>query len=252
MYRLLEQSRFTTIVEVARAMPPDPQGQPWLENTVYRWFENGRVPKPAAREAVATALGVPVDHIPNGATGQRHGGLWTLFPRFEDVDDSTWLRLLDRADAWGAQVDIWAGTGLVLIEQIPFFVERLRLLSADHGTPIRVMLGDPTSDHAIRRGNEESLTAGEWGGDQFVERLEVGISKWRLALDGLDRAELRLYRAPYYRSIYRFGREMLSSNHLFGAPGTNSQSMHIDDSCVLWDGLTAEFDRLWETAVPQD
>lgn len=229
-----------TETELAERVGVDPK-------TVGRWISNdGRVPHPKHRYAVASALGVEQDMIwPEGIRRNVKTGydreIAAVYPRRSDCPKSTWRNMIT-----GAERDITlAGyTNYFLWLELPNLRSVLRR-KADAGCTVRFLLGDPGSEVTRHREALEDVP------------LTVG-TRIRITLDELakvgphPRIEVRFSDEHLAMSVFAFDDEMLMSTHLAHLVGHDSPLFHLVrlQDGGLFDRYQYHLSELWKAGRP--
>jgi hypothetical protein len=211
--------------------------------TAQRWVYEGRVPRRTTAERVSLALGVPADWLwPNleNVPLPASGDFQRIYTHRTEVPPRVWRDLITGTQS---ELDILAVTGLFLGETDPDVVELLRRRAAD-GVRVRVALADPLGAALRRRGQEllfDSITTRAAAAREFFEPL--------LSTEGV---ELRWNGGTIYNSVFRFDRQMLVNQHLYGTLGYIAPTMHLRrvDDAGLFDLYSTSFERAWHRARP--
>lgn len=213
--------------------------------TVQRWLE-GRVPHPRTRWAVAEALGEDEDHLWPTAYRPRPERTATdelvgLYPHRADVRSEIWWRAISGA---AEEIALLGYAMLHLPEQHPDLVPVLKEKALE-GCRIRVALVDPDSEEAKRRDAEEQLNGG------LIARIRTAAFYFR-DLGDCEGIEMRLHSTPMYNSIFRFGKEMFVTPHLYGVPGSRAPLLHLQrrSNRGAFERFVHHFESIWDEAKP--
>jgi transcriptional regulator with XRE-family HTH domain len=221
---------------VADAVGADPK-------TVERWITTGRLPRPASRQKLADALGVPVSLLWPDAPGAAFATseLVAIYTTRRELSPATVGSLLDAAHH---QIDVLAYAAIWLWDTVPEFTERLVQKIAG-GTKVRLCLGDPDSDAVAIRSQEEGSR------DGMSSRCRIAIS-YASAIHRADAAAVRLSGATLYNSVFRFDNDVLVNTHFFGNPAAHSPVYHFRRQGDVGIAASAirSFERVWEGAQP--
>lgn len=206
--------------------------------TIERW-ENGRVPHPRTRFAVAELLGQSEAYLWPGIAlvgPNRSTELLGLYSHRADVPHATWQELLARAEE---HIDLLGFALLFLPEQqaglVPLLAQKGR-----QGCFVRIAVADPRSEVVRLRDDEEGLDGA------LPKRITTALRYFRDLVD-TEGVEVRLHDAPMYNSVFRYDEEMIVTPHLHGRPGYQSPAIHLRR--IADDGVFAEFlahfERIW-------
>lgn len=213
--------------------------------TVQRWLD-GRVPHPRTRWVVAEALGEDEEHLWPTAYRSRPGKAATdeviaLYAHRADVGSEIWWRAISGASD---EIALLGYAMLHLPEQHPDLVPVLQE-KAEQGCRVRVALVDPESEEAQRRDAEEQLNGG------LIARIRTAAFYFRDLADS-DGIEMRLHSTPMYNSIFRFGREMFVTPHLYGVPGSRAPLLHLQrrSSRGAFQRFVHHFEAIWDESKP--
>ena len=234
--RALAESRLRE-VDVAEALGVDPK-------TVQRWLA-GRLPQPRHRWGLADLT-------------QRHEyDLWpqlagALAPSINREILATYThRGAVPRDLWRqlfasskSEIGILVYAGLFLAEDIDLV--RIMRDKAEDGVTIRILLGDPDSEHVALRGAEEGIH------EAMAAKIRNVIVLYRLLLVDLPTVEIRLHTTVLYNSIYRADDEMLVNPHVYGTAAAQSPVLHLQrhSDSDLFDTYADSFERVWTAAKP--
>ena len=226
--------------DIVEAIGVDPK-------TVQRWLA-GRLPQPRHRCALAALV-------------QRHEyDLWpqlagSIAPTINRqivatyshrgaVPRDVWRGLFSQATH---EIGILAYAGLFLAEDLDL-VRILRDKATD-GVTLRMLLGDPTSDHVALRGAEEGID------DAMAAKIRNVIVLYRMLLEA-PTVEIRLHTTVLYNSVFRADDEMLVNPHVYGTAAAQAPVLHLRRNVVgpddgdLFVTYGDSFERVWATAHP--
>jgi hypothetical protein len=177
---------------------------------------------------------------PDAVNGSSLAGaeLVANYPRRNDVPRDLWCDLLRQADR---SVDLLAFAGLFLCEDHPEWIPTLTEKAAS-GVRVRLLLGDPDGAALASRDLEQRIGGGVAG------RVAAVLNYYGPLLDS---AQIRLFDAPLYNSIYRFDDDMLVNGHVYGLLAAHTPVMHlrrIDGR--YFETYLESFERLWAIARP--
>jgi transcriptional regulator with XRE-family HTH domain len=126
--------------------------------TIERWVTKGRLPYRRHRYAVAARLGMDEGYLwpgalpPEQAIGASESEIVNVFPHRWAVPNDMWRRVFETAED---EIGVLVYSGLFLSEDAG--IQRVFRKKADDGVQIRILLGDPTSEHVTRRGADEGV-----------------------------------------------------------------------------------------------
>lgn len=213
--------------------------------TVERWITQGRTPYPRHRHQLAATLGAPERWLwPDAIDDERRAHaaqseVVRVYAHRHQIPNDTWLRLFTEATEC---IDVLVYAGLFLPEQTPGLCE-LFASKAEHGVQVRLLLGDPDSEHVRIRGEEEGI------GDAVATKIRNVLHLYRSLLD--SRVEVRLHATTLYTSIYRGDEQMIANTHVLGLPGAQSPALELRRLAAgdLFDTYAGCFARVWGQAV---
>jgi hypothetical protein len=223
-------------VDVAAHLGVDPK-------TVRRWL-NGRVPYTSNRLALADLLGADEADLWPGrggplTMGSRPQEMGPIYPHRWAVPREIWARFFESAEH---QIGILAYSALFLAEDAGIMA-----ILADKGRSgvmVRISLGDPYSEHVIRRGDEEGI------GDAMPAKIRNSLALFG-PLATVDNVEIRLHKAALYNSIYWADDDLLVNQHVHGTPAAHAPVFalrSISESSMATTYVDS-FNRIWETAT---
>lgn len=233
--RALAESRLREI-DIAEALGVDPK-------TVQRWLA-GRLPQPRHRWGLADLVHRH-EHdlwpqLVGGLTPTINQEILATYTHRNAVPRQLWRQLFAGAEK---EIGILVYAGLFLAEDI----DLVRILrdKAENGVSIRILLGDPDSDHVALRGTEEGIN------EAMAAKIRNVIVLYRLLLD-LTPVEIRLHTTVLYTSIYRADDEMLINPHVYGTPAAQAPVLHLQHHSDgdLFATYTDSFEHVWTTATP--
>ncbi|WP_042383858.1 DUF5919 domain-containing protein [Streptacidiphilus melanogenes] len=214
--------------------------------TIERWIGSGRTPYPRHRYAVAELLGVAAADLwpetdrtapPAGPGGTEVVG---VYPDRSAVPGELWRTLFSKATK---DIGVLVYSGLFLSEDSG--IHRILLAKAGQGVRIRILLGNPASEHVARRGADEGV------GTAMAAKIENALVMYA-PLRGNEAIQFRLHDTILYNSIYRADDELLVNTHLYGFAAAQAPVLHLrataDGSMVA--NYLDSFERVWADAVP--
>lgn len=211
--------------------------------SVARWIAEGRVPHPRTRQHVARLLHQhetflwPV--LLATATGQAiaESEIDRTWPTRSAIPAELWHQLFSHATT---EIDILVYAGGFLIETLDL-ADILRW-KAQHGTKMRVLVGDPDSDAVAVRSVEEQLP---WLGDRCRTTRSYLKDAARC-----PRIDVKSHGTTLYASHFRFDDVLLVNTHSFGAWACQSPVHKICrvGSGYLFDHYCAAYERVWRLA----
>jgi transcriptional regulator with XRE-family HTH domain len=220
--------------------------------TIERWIGAGRIPYPRHRYAVAEQLGVAAEDLWPGASCSaalpRPGGtseadgseVVGVYPHRWAVPGDLWRTLFREASE---EIGVLVYSGLFLSEDSG--VHRILRTKAGQGVRIRILLGDPASEHVARRGADEGV------GGAMAAKIENALVMYA-SLRSTEAIQFRLHDTILYNSIYRADDELLVNTHLYGFAAAQAPVLHLrataDGSMV--SNYLDSFERVWADAVP--
>lgn len=209
--------------------------------TVQRWLTENRMPYPITRHRVARALSRDETYLwpellTNGLDGTACGdGIAGVWATRTAISSEMWHSLFDRAKR---RLDILIYAGAFLVETLDL-ADVLRL-KAEHGTAVRVLVGDPDSAAVQARAKELGLT---W----LPERCRTTATY--LARDLGAGLRVRTHGTTLYASQFRFDDTMLINTHAHGVWASQSPVLRLDcDGNPVFQFYADAFDRVWASA----
>jgi transcriptional regulator with XRE-family HTH domain len=215
--------------------------------TVSRWLaQDGRVPHPRHRYAVAEVLGVDHEMLwPDGIRRNIKTGpdreIVAVYPRRSDCPRSVWRSVF--ADAT-REITLAGYTNYFLWLDLPNLRSVLRR-KAENGCQVRFLIGDPNSETTRQR--------------EHVENVPLTVStRIRITLDELAKLgavsgiEARFSDEHIAMSVFVFDDQMLVSTHLAHLVGHDSPLFHIQrlQDGGLYDRYAYHVAELWRTGRP--
>lgn len=233
--RTLAESRLRE-VDVAEALGVDPK-------TVQRWLA-GRLPQPRHRWGLADL----VQRHEYDLWPQLAGGLaptinqeiLATYTHRGAVPRELWRQLFASGDS---EIGILVYAGLFLAEDIDLV--RIMRDKAEHGVTVRILLGDPESEHIALRGAEEGIA------EAMAAKIRNVIVLYRLLLD-VPTVKIRLQTTVLYNSIYRADDQMLVNPHVYGTAAAQAPVLHLrrHGDGDLFNTYADSFERVWTAAKP--
>lgn len=209
--------------------------------TVGRWIaQDGRIPHPRHRYAVAEALGVDQEMLwPDGIRRNIKTGpdreVVAVYPRRSDCPKSVW-RMPTR------DITLAGYTNYFLWLELPNLRAALRR-KAESGCAVRFLLGDPDSETTRRR--------------ETIENVPLTVStRIRITLDELAKIgsvpgiDVRFSDDHIAMSVFAFDDQMLVCTHIAGLVGHDSPTIHLQrcQDGGLFDRYAYHVSELWKAA----
>ena len=225
-----------TDTDVAAHLGVDPK-------TVRRWM-TGQRPYPRHRWAVADLLGIaeadlwpeeePSPTPPTSPHAQR------VYPHRWQVPREVWHDLFASAER---EIGILVYSGLFLADDAGM----LKALAeqAQQGPSVRILLGDPESQHIQRRGEDEGV------GDALASRARNALLLFK-PLGDLEGIEIRLHSTVLYSSMFFTEKRVLANQHLHGLSAAKSPVVVVDraTSPDMAETYVRSFELVWQEAKP--
>jgi hypothetical protein len=225
------------VSEVAARLDVDPK-------TVQRWL-TGRVPYPRHRAALAELTGWAPRNLWPSATRTAEPDpapteVRTAYPHRSAVPLDTWSSLFQRAEH---DIGVLAYSGLFLAEDTT--AQRVIRDKARAAVRVRIVLGDPDSEHVTQRGTDEGID------EVMIARIRNALILYRPLADEPG-VELRLHDTTLYNSIYRADDDLLVNAHLYGCPASHAPVFHLRRAHAegMADTYLDSFERVWASARP--
>lgn len=216
--------------------------------TVERWITKNRTPYRRHRYAVASELGMDEAYLwpdalsPEQALGASESEIVTTFPHRWAVPNDLWRRIFETAED---EIAVLVYSGLFLAEDTG--VQRTLRDKAESGVRVRILLGDPDSQHVARRGADEGID------EAMAGKIRNAIVLYK-GLRTLDAVEFRLHDTVLYNSIYRADDQVLVNSHIYGLPAAQAPVMHLRRVAggTMVTNYLESFDRVWDSATPME
>ncbi|WP_061290969.1 DUF5919 domain-containing protein [Herbidospora cretacea] len=231
--------RGVSIAELAEAIEVDPK-------TIERWITKGREPYRRHRYAVASHLGMDEAYLwPNALTRDQvvaasESEIVRIYPHRWAVPRDEWGRLFAEASS---EIGVLVYSGLFLFDDPG--IMRTVGEKAGVGTRVRILLGDPDSEHVRQRGVDEGIDEG------MAARIKNALVLAR-PISRLHGVEIRLHSTILYNSIYRADEQLLVNTHVYGVPAAQAPVMHLRHVAGgdMVSTYIESFERVWEQATP--
>jgi transcriptional regulator with XRE-family HTH domain len=215
--------------------------------TVARWIaQEGRIPHPRHRYAVAEALGADQEMLwPDGIRRNIKTGadreIAAVYPRRSDCPKSVWKSLITDATRG---ITLAGYTNYFLWLELPNLRAVLRR-KAETGCTVRFIIGDPDSEVTRNR--------------EVLENVPLTVStRIRITLDELAKLgtvpgiEARFSDEHIAMSVFMFDDQMLVAQHLAHLVGHDSPMLHIQrcQDGGLYDRYAYHVAELWKAGRP--
>jgi len=241
-----------TVDELAAALDAD-------VDQVERWIA-GEVPPLIDRRRLALIVGIPSRTLWPEATAE-HDAVALTCDQLWKTPAEAWRTLAESADE---RIDILGGgygwfvmhgaeDGAMYTGDFRSIIDEKR--SKSGGPDLRICMSHPyRGDVRVIQGMQES-TVDDFKGKSLKHSraLVDGIELWVDALQGLDRAELRLAeRGAYVAWMARFDNRIVWVPQLWGTRSHVGASYLVerDDIDGRFDELSRHFDTVWDFAGP--
>lgn len=230
--------RGITTLTLAEALSVDPK-------SVERWLA-GRQPYRRHRYAVAAQLGVDETYLwPDALTRDQvasasESEIVNVYPHRWTVPSDMWRNFFDNAES---EIGVLVYAGLFLSEDAG--IHSIFRRKADDGIRLRILLGEPDSDHVAQRGIDEGI-------DNAVSvKVRNALTMYQ-ALRNVDGIDFRLHRTILYNSIYRSDDQLMVNTHIYGFIAAQAPVLHLR-RVAGGDMVTTyldSFERVWNDATP--
>jgi transcriptional regulator with XRE-family HTH domain len=225
-------------IDLAEALDVDPK-------SVERWIA-GRTPYRRHRYAVAAHLGLDETYLwPDALTRDQvasasESEIINIYPHRWAVPSELWRTFFESAEQ---DIGVLVYSGLFLSEDSG--IHRVFKQKAEAGANVRILLGDPDSEHVAVRGSDEGID------DTMAAKIRNAIVMYR-PLREVAGVEFRLHHTVLYNSIYRADDVLLVNTHIYGAPAAQAPVLHLRR--VAGGDMVASylesFERVWDHAQP--
>lgn len=230
--------RGVTPADLAATLGVDPK-------SVERWI-NGRTPYRRHRYAVAAHLGVDETYLwpdalsPDQVANASDSEIVNIYAHRWTVPSDLWRHFFDNADH---DIGVLVYSGLFLAEDAG--VQRIFRRKAEDGATVRILLGDPDSEHVAQRGADEGID------DTMAAKIRNAMVLYK-PLRGIGGIQFRLHRTVLYNSIYRADDQLLVNTHIYNFPTTQAPVLHLR-RVAGGDMVTTYLDsfaHVWDQATP--
>jgi hypothetical protein len=235
---LLEQS--LTPGQLAEDLNVDPK-------SVERWIA-GRTPYRRHRYAVATRLGLDETYLWPDALSRNQivsasgDEIINVYPHRSIVPGDFWRNFFSAAEN---EIGVLVYSGLFVSEDAE--LQKIFRTKADAGASVRILLGDPESEHVNQRGLDEGVD------DAMAAKIRNALVLYR-PLRGVSGIEFRMHNTILYNSIYRADEQLLVNTHVYGFTAARAPVLHLRR--VAGGDMVAtyleSFENIWENATPFD
>jgi transcriptional regulator with XRE-family HTH domain len=215
--------------------------------TVERWV-SGRIPYRRLRYAVAALLQVDETYLwpdalsPEQAASASESEIITVYPHRWAVPRDAWGHLFSTAEE---EIGVLVYSGMFLADDAGLL--RLFTDKAKAGVRVRILLGDPDSEHVAQRGTDEGIN------ESMAAKIRNVLVLYQ-PLRAFQGVEIRLHRTTLYNSIYRADDQLLVNTHIYATPAGNAPVLHLRK--VAGGGMVTtyldSFERVWNDATPVD
>ena len=215
--------------------------------TIDRWITTGRSPYRRHRHDLAVYLELAEDYLWPEATspeptttGVSDGEIIGVYPHRWAVPSELWRSMFDCARE---EVGVLVYSGLFLSEDTG--IHRIFRAKAQQGVRVRILLGDPSSEHVAQRGDDEGV------GDAMAAKIKNALVMYA-PLRGVEGIEFRLHDTILYNSLYRADGQLLVNTHIYGFTAAQAPVLHLrrtEDGSMVANYLDS-FDRVWDGATP--
>lgn len=214
--------------------------------TIERWITTNRLPYRRHRYALAAHLGMDEGYLwpgalpPEQAIGASESEIVNVFPHRWAVPNDMWRRVFETAEE---KIGVLVYSGLFLAEDAG--VQRVFRAKADEGVRIRILLGNPESEHVARRGADEGI------GETMSGKVRNVVVLYK-PLRNVEGIEFRFHDTILYNSIYRADEQLLVNTHIYGFPAAQAPVLHlrrVAGGSMVTNYLDS-FERVWEHATP--
>ncbi|WP_368861659.1 XRE family transcriptional regulator [Actinospica durhamensis] len=214
--------------------------------TIERWVTKNRTPYRRHRYAVASFLQMEETYLwPEALSAEQVAGaseseILNVFPHRWTVPDDLWRRHFESAEQ---EIGVLVYSGLFISEDAG--IQRIFRDKADAGVRIRILLGNPDSEHVSKRGEDEGIDA------SMAAKIRNALVMYK-PLRALDGIEFRLHDTILYNSIYRADDLVLVNTHIYGVAASQApvlQLRHVAGGSMVANYLNS-FERVWEGAIP--
>ncbi len=214
--------------------------------TIERWITKGRLPYRRHRYALAARLNMDEGYLwpgalpPEQAIGASESEIVNVFPHRWGVPNDMWRRVFETAEE---EIGVLVYSGLFISEDAG--IQRVFRTKADDGVRVRILLGDPSSGHVLRRGTNEGVD------EALAAKIKNALVVYK-PLRAIDGIEFRLHDTILYNSIYRADDQLLVNTHIYGFAASQAPVLHLRKVAggSMVTNYLDSFERVWERATP--
>lgn len=214
--------------------------------TIERWITKGRQPYRRHRYALAAYLGMDEGYLwpgalpPEQAIGASESEIITVYPHRWAVPNDLWRRVFETAEE---EIGVLVYSGLFVSEDAG--IQRVFRSKADEGVRIRILLGDPESEHVAQRGSDEGVD------EAMAAKIKNALVLYK-PLRNVERIEFRLHETILYNSIYRADEQLLVNTHIYGFTAAQAPVLHLRQVAggSMVSNYLESFERVWDGASP--
>jgi transcriptional regulator with XRE-family HTH domain len=214
--------------------------------TIERWITRNRTPYRRHRYAVAAFLRLEETYLwPDALSAEQAAGaseseIINVYPHRSTVPSEMWHRFFESAEE---EIGVLVYAGLFLSEDRG--IQRILRAKADAGLRIRILLGDPASEHVAKRSRDEGID------DAIIAKVKNAIAMYK-PLRNVEGIEFRLHETTLYNSIYQADDQLLVNTHIYGFIASHAPVLQLRK--VAGGSMVANyldsFERVWDGANP--
>jgi transcriptional regulator with XRE-family HTH domain len=214
--------------------------------TIDRWITTGRSPYRRHRHDLALHLELTEEYLwpeagaTDHTTGVADGEIVRVYPHRWAAPSDLWRTMFDSARE---EIGVLVYSGLFLSED--YGVHRILRAKAEQGVRVRILLGDPGSEHVAQRGDDEGV------GDAMAAKIKNALVMYA-PLRAVEGVEFRLHDTILYNSLYRVDGQLLVNTHIFGFTAAQAPVLHLrrTEGGSMVANYLDSFDRVWDGATP--
>jgi transcriptional regulator with XRE-family HTH domain len=214
--------------------------------TIERWITKSRNPYRRHRYAVAAFLGMEETYLwpdalsPEQAASASESEILNIFPHRSVIPNELWHRFFESAEE---EIGVLVYVGLFMAEDRN--IQRIFRAKADAGVKVRILLGDPDSEHVARRSTDEGID------DAIIAKVKNAIAMYK-PLRNIEGIEFRLHDTTLYNSIYRSDEQLLVNTHIYGFIAAHAPVLHLRKVAggSMVSNYVDSFEHVWDNANP--
>jgi hypothetical protein len=182
----------------------------------------------------------PESLTPGQVASASESEIVNIYPHRWAVPSEMWRHIFDTAES---EIGALVYSGLFLSEDTG--AHRIFRAKAAEGVRVRILLGDPDSEHVLHRGVSEGID------ETMPGKVRNAVTNYK-PLRSVDGIEFRLHDTILYNSIYRADGQLLVNTHIYGVPAAQAPVLHLRQVAGgdLVSTYIESFEKVWDVARP--